>query len=203
MTSEHDAPFDTAENDTLAPSPRRRRHTMTAVALVALLGAGTVACGGDDSANEAGDELAEQLAEAGAGVDDVEIDSESGEVDIETEDGSVSIGSDLPDDFPEDIPLPEDYELISSMGGSSDGEQGWTISGTLPDADEDTFDGLLAAFTDAGFEVTNEMTGESSNGQSSTATLDDGTWSVLLSVQVGVDGADDSFNYIVGTSTGS
>ena len=142
MTSEHDAPFDTAENDTLAPSPRRRRHTMTAVALVALLGAGTVACGGDDSANEAGDELAEQLAEAGAGVDDVEIDSESGEVDIETEDGSVSIGSDLPDDFPEDIPLPEDYELISSMGGSSDGEQGWTISGTLPDADEDTFDGL-------------------------------------------------------------
>ena len=59
--------------------------------------------------NTAADELAEQIAEAGAGEDtDVDIDSESGQVDVSTPDGDMSFGdgTELPDDFPSRDPAP-------------------------------------------------------------------------------------------------
>lgn len=184
------------------PAPRRRA-VATSLALAAVLGAGTVACGGgDDTADDAADEIAEQLAESGSGVDDVEIDSDTGEVQIETEDGSISTGSELPDDFPEDVPLPEGAEITSSVSSSSaDGGDGWNVTGTLSDADDSTFDDIVSMFRDDGWDVTNEVTGESGSGQSSSAILENGTWSVSVSVQIGVPELDDSFSYFVTPST--
>ena len=112
-------------------------------------------------ANEAADQLAEQIAESGAGDDaDVDIDSETGQVDVSTEDGDMSFGegTELPEDFPADIPLPQDYELTSAMSTDTGDATGWTISGELPDADDSTFDDLVAEFTSAGWTKTSDAT---------------------------------------------
>jgi len=79
-----------------------RRYSLVAVAAVLVLSA----C---QSASEV---LTEQIAEQVEGVDNVEIDTESGEVSIETDEGSISIGGgELPDGFP--VPLPDGYEVTT------------------------------------------------------------------------------------------
>lgn len=60
----------------------------------------------------ASEELAEQIAEQADGVSDVDINTDTGEVKVETEDGSITVGGgDIPDDFP--IPTPDGYEVVA------------------------------------------------------------------------------------------
>ena len=106
-----------------------------------------MAAGATTTANEAADQLAEQIAESGAGKDaDVDIDSESGQVDVSTDDGEMSFGeqTELPADFPARCPCPSDYELTSAMSDSTGGVGGWTVIGDLPDATGDTYDAVLS-----------------------------------------------------------
>lgn len=78
------------------------------------------ACGGGE---EAAERAAEKAAEDSSGGDvDVEIDGD--EVEIETDEGTMSVGQDLPEGFPEEIPLVEG-EIVS--GASVEGK-GWTVS---------------------------------------------------------------------------
>lgn len=54
----------------------------------------------------------EQLAEQVAGVNDVDIDTDTGQIRIETDEGSLSIGGgELPDGFP--IPVPDGGDVMS------------------------------------------------------------------------------------------
>ncbi len=189
------------------PTPHRSARRWRRIAAPAAVGmalvVGTAACGGssdEDAADQAADELAEQLAEAGSGGEaDVDIDSESGQVDVQTEDGDMSFGegTELPEDFPSDIPLPADYELTSAMSTSSSGSEGWTIGGNLPGADDATFEDLVGEFTSAGWTETSKTTSESEGGTASTAMFDNGTWQVLFSTQIGIEGLPDSFSYVV------
>ncbi len=67
----------------------------------------------------ASEKLTEQIIEQSEGVSDVDIDTDTGEIRIETDDGLLSIGGgDLPDDFA--VPLPDGYS-VSSVISSSDG----------------------------------------------------------------------------------
>ena len=187
-------------------STRRTARAVAPLAMCLAVALGASGCGGsdDDSASNAADELTEKLAESGTGGEaDVDIDSESGQVDVSTDSGDMSIGEDttLPDDFPEDVPLPADYELTSAMTSSGD-TSGWTIAGTLPDADDTTFDALVAEFTGAGWTSISDASTETGGGTASTAMLDNGTWQVVLSVQVGVEGAPDGFSYLVSPAAG-
>jgi len=60
-----------------------------------------------------GEELAEQIAESQEGVDDVEIDEDSGEFSVESEEGSATFGGgELPDDFPVDMPDGGDVQSV-------------------------------------------------------------------------------------------
>lgn len=200
MTAPHSSPV-----SALTSRHRRTRSTvvrvLAPVALCVAFGAGTVACGGNDegSASDAADELAEKLAESGNDDADVDIDSESGQVDVSTPDGDMSFGdgTELPDDFPSDIPLPEGYALTSSMSNADGDSSNWSITGTLPDADDSTFDDLVAEFTSAGWTKSSDASSETGGGTASTAMLDNGTWQVLVSTQVGVEGMPDSFTYVV------
>lgn len=59
----------------------------------------------------------------------VNIDDDGKKVEIEGEGGekiSIEGGDELPKDFPEDIPLPEKYEVEGSGSFSSSGDQGKT-----------------------------------------------------------------------------
>jgi hypothetical protein len=198
--------MDQMPTPTTAAAHRPARPGTRRVAMVAagLLLATTVGCGGsadEDSANTAADELAEQIAESGGGKDtDVDIDSESGQIDVTTEDGEMSFGdqTELPGDFPvDDVPLPDGAQLTSAMSSGSGDSAGWTVIGDLPDATDSTYDELVALFTGAGWTTTSDSSSATGGGTASTAMLDNGTWQVVLSVQVGVEGTPDSFSYLV------
>jgi len=100
----------------------------------------------------ASEKLSEQIIEQAEGVDDVDINTDTGEVNIETDEGSISIGGgEIPEDLA--VPLPDGYsvmsvftspegsavsvtyepnrwdELISHFGSWTDGQSGdWTTS---------------------------------------------------------------------------
>ncbi len=88
----------------------------------------------------AGEQLSEQLVEQIDGVDDVDINTDTGEVSIETDEGSISIGGgEIPDGFP--IPAPDGYEVSAVFTADSEG----SVSLTYP---QDQYDGLVDYYTD-------------------------------------------------------
>lgn len=179
---------------------RSRLHTVAAIAATGVMLFGVGACGGgSDDSSEAADKLAEKLAEAGSGDTDVDIDSESGQVDVSTPEGDLSFGSgsELPEDFPNDIPFPDGSKITSTLNSTDGDVKTWSAMGTLADADESTFDDIVAMFKDNGWTSTMDSSGSSGGGTGSTAILTKGDLQVLVSTQVGVDGLDDSFSYVI------
>ena len=179
---------------------RSRARAVASVAAAGVFALGLGACGGSsDDSSDAADQLAEKLAEAGTGDADVDIDSETGQVDVSTPDGDMSFGSgsELPDDFPSDIPFPEGSKLTSTLNSTDGGVKTWSAMGTLADADASTFDDVVALFTDSGWTSTMNSSGSTGGGTGSTAILTKGDLQVLVSTQVGIEGLDDSFSYVV------
>ena len=112
--------------------------------------------------------IAEQLAEEVEGVDNVEIDPDSGQVKIETDDGSVTIGGgELPDDFP--VPLPDGYQVTSvfSAEGSS------AVSVAYPDGN---FDEIVAFFDNWTSGQSAAWTKSTSSVSGGEGTIDSANW---------------------------
>jgi hypothetical protein len=90
------------------------RFTTPKILAASLLGAALV-LGGCGLGEEAAEKGLEEAMEAGASDGtDVDIDGEDGNVKVESSDGSMEFGGDteLPESFPDDIPLPdEDYDV--------------------------------------------------------------------------------------------
>jgi hypothetical protein len=100
---------------------RTRRLAWTFACIVAF--APLAAC------SSAAEQIAEDAAEAAGG--DVEIDVDEGTVTFEDENGSGSFssGTELPDSWPDDVPLPADHTVVSATEFSAEGEQaGLTIA---------------------------------------------------------------------------
>ena len=89
----------------------------------------------------ASETLTEKALEQIDGVDGVDIDVDSGEVSLETEDGKITIGGgEVPDDF--GIPLPGgDYEVLSVFTS----DESANVSLAYPGAD---YDAVVAHFED-------------------------------------------------------
>lgn len=172
------------------------RHTVRRWLLpLVLLPAFTVAC----SSEAIGDAAAEKIAEAGAGGDaDVNIDSESGDVSVETEDGtfSASTGSaELPDGWPADLPLPEDYSLTAATSFDTDDGTSFTIGGDVEDGLA-TFEEVTAAFTEGGWTELQKSTMDTGEGTSSSATYENSSHQVVFST-MGLDEGINTFAYTV------
>lgn len=107
------------------------KKLLLVIAALALI---VAACGGSDDSGD----LAENILESQDGVNDVDVDSDTGEVSIETDDGSISIGGgDLPDAL--EIDVPDGGKVLASFTSDD------SVSVTLEYADAD-FDDVVAFY---------------------------------------------------------
>ena len=140
------------------------KKTKTLVLLMSVVFV-VAACGSDDGGNadDAAEALAEQLIEQAGGGDDVNIDTDEGQITLTDEDGSVEIstdddemtmtvegddgglsatlGGELPADFP--FPLPDEFEVGSSM--QFEDEAGTSYSAVINVAPEE-YDSVKAMY---------------------------------------------------------
>lgn len=150
-------------------------HKVTArLAIVIALGGVLAGCGGDDIA----DQLAENAVEAAADEDvDVDLDTDSGELTVETDEGSVEVGGGgLPDEFAA-VPLPEGFEIVGGAAVEQDGQKRYTGTGQLPGDNESALDELVSFYEDQGSDVTVDP-----DLNRVTAIVDDGRLAVQLVV---------------------
>ncbi|MGM0366974.1 MAG: hypothetical protein ACQEP2_00145 [Actinomycetota bacterium] len=72
----------------------------------------------------------------------VEIDSDSGETTIKTEEGEVTYsegGNELPEGFPNVVPVYPDLNIVSSSSFKEEGSQAYTVMGSYTGNGEDVF----------------------------------------------------------------
>lgn len=143
----------------------RLRHSL--VPAVAALAALTLTgCGlGEKAAQEAGDKIVEKAIESDSNGQDVEVDSSDGQVKVETEDGDFTygVGVDLPEEFPDDVPLPQgDYSVTSAITSGNN----VMVTLSLEDIDFDAEKAHLeSGFESAGYEVDNATDALGSNSK--------------------------------------
>jgi hypothetical protein len=102
-----------------------RRLAPAALGVVLVL---TAAACGDDGGSPSDNALEEIIEQQGGG--EVDIDSEDGEVTVESEDGSFTASSDgeLPEDWPDDVPLPDDLAIDGSSRIADSASGGFILS---------------------------------------------------------------------------
>ncbi len=114
----------------------------------------------------ASEQLSEQLAEQVEGVTDVDIDIDTGQIKIETDDGSMTIGGgELPDGFA--VPLPDGYK-VTSVFTTDDGS---VVGVSYP---QDRYDELVAHFDEW-------TSSQPEDWDTATMTLDQGTVGTMRS----------------------
>lgn len=114
---------------------------------------------------------------------EMSIDSEDGEMVIQSEDGETIIGSstgELPDDFPSEVPVPDDLAIEYTQSMSGAGGQTFLIGGTSSGAYGDVSDEYIAALEAAGFSQQQLITTPDGN----VFFYDNGTWNVQGSASV-------------------
>ncbi len=121
-----------------------RRMVLAALAVLAL--GMLAACGNDDDVSISTPE------------GDVSVNTDNGQVDItgNSGEGSVQFGSgELPEDFPEDFPLPDDFQVTFSGSGSDvgEGDYGAYVTGTTEESVNDLKDFYDSELPDAGYDV--------------------------------------------------
>lgn len=130
-----------------------RRPVLATSAL--LLGLVLTGCG--NIAENVAERAVEEAAEAanGGGEVDLEIDEEGGAISITSSEGSFSVGGDqeLPQDFPDDLPLPADSQVLSSMSFSDGADRSVNVSMTVVGDAASVADQLQADLEQGGYTI--------------------------------------------------
>lgn len=138
------------------------RRLALAITASALLSLGALSgCSADDISEKVGEELVENQLGDGA---DVDVDTDSGEVSIKDGDGnSYEAGGDLPDDFPDEVPLIEGT-VLSAVSVTDQGRGGWSVALTVDGSGDDAYAEAGAELESAGFTKDTEITSGSTTG---------------------------------------
>lgn len=154
---------------------RSLRTPAPALAVAAsLLAALTLAgCSAEDIGERAAEKAIEQQLGDGAEVD---LDTDDGGVTVEDGDGnSYSTGTTVPEDFPDDVPLIEG--TVVSAVEVAEGTTSWTVAIATSDTIEDAFATVRSEMESAGFEYIDEVF-----EGTPTAHMQNGTWRAVVSV---------------------
>ncbi|MFP5328316.1 MAG: hypothetical protein ACLGHT_12640 [Acidimicrobiia bacterium] len=153
--------------------PRRRIVRLLALAAVIALAVITTACAGggdDDSASGQANNAADSSDDKGGGDDSdddakvsVSGDGDDGKVKIETKDGTFEGGSgaELPDDFPDDFPMPDDAEVQFAGSQSGDDGDAMTVIFKTKEPAEDVYEFYVEELENEGYDVSQTFSGES------------------------------------------
>lgn len=136
------------------PRGGRHAHTRRGAIVAATLALAVAGCSSvsEQVAESVADEAADQLA-----GEDVDIDMGDEGFSVESSEGSLSVGGEIPADFPDTIPLPDDHTVISvvEQDGGDGKIQGVQVQtpGTL--AEWDAF--YADALEEAGWTLDDEV----------------------------------------------
>ncbi|WP_121253686.1 hypothetical protein [Nocardioides ferulae] len=152
---------------------------------------GLAACSGEDAAEKAAEEAIEQ----GAGGDvEVDVDPDTGDVVVSDSTGTYTSGGDLPDSFPDDLPIIEG-DIVSAMSGGEAGETGHVVMVQTDIQDPtEALDEAVGLLTDAGF-ATGSQSVQIEGMASQDLTRD--SLHVVLAVYGGEAGSDSVVQYVV------
>lgn len=200
----HDGRPGTSRTTPACPGQTDHGDIMTSMALrrIAIIGAlalATTACG---SITE---RVTEGVLERAAGGDvDIDLDGDDGgSITIETSEGTARIGAggNLPDSFPDDVPLPSaDYQVAQSFEQSTNDGVGIQVSLGVKAAADDIADELEKAFADGGWE--NESTSRSSGDGFTQVILGFSKGDMRVMVMImSDDGEETIVSYTVNTDT--
>jgi hypothetical protein len=161
---------------------------VAALGVALVVGAG---CGG--AADSAAERLSEEAIEEAAGG---EVDIEDGSAKVTNEDGSsFEVGTgDLPEGWPEDIPMPEGTEITSSAKGADGSDQSFTVTATTSLSPEE----VDAHFADLGWDSESESSSEAGGETYLSRTLVSGDQ--RLSVGVSTASGETTFNLVLTTA---
>ncbi len=132
-------------------------------------------------AEEAVEEAIEKVIESESGGEaDVEISEEGAS--IKTDEGEVAIGekAELPDGFPDVVPVYPDMEIITSWKGTEDEKTTFSVSALTSDPGSTVFDWYKSKL--GGWETENEFTNESEGEVVSSISASNGTYSLVIMV---------------------
>jgi hypothetical protein len=121
------------------------------VAILALIALTTVAC---QSATERLTEAAAERALSAASGEDVDLDLRDGQMSVETEDGSFSVGasSEVPERLAAVAPVPAGFEPATTFEHAEEGTRGVTVTGVVRGSDGASILDGFAAMADDGWE---------------------------------------------------
>lgn len=143
------------------------------------------------------DNIAESLVESATGGD-VDINSDDGDFSVKSGDGSYEISSsaDLPDNFPDGVPLYDDQDITGSYRSSGEDVSSWSITAETKDSVSrvgDFFDEEFASW---------ENQGEYSASGTTTTIYKKGDLSATVSVgKSSTDDSKTSISYLVSEDT--
>lgn len=153
-----------------------------------VLAAATLAAG----CGAIGEEIAERAAEEAVGGD-VEVDDE-GNITVETSEGAVAIGAqELPDDLPDELPIVDDLEVVSSFSQTTDGARAVTFQAVTTQSFEDVQAFYAEQLEAEGWTITGESEAELGGVRTASWEIEghdrEGTIGVT---QLGEDSAEDA-----------
>jgi hypothetical protein len=158
----------------------RIRRSATIAVLIAATG--LTACGA--VAEKAGEKATEKAIESQTGGD-VDVDTDDGSVSIETEEGSASFGTgEVPEDWPDDIPLPDGLEVLTSSSTVSGNERLTAVTGSTDTEPEEILAWMKEELPD--WEISGETTSTGTSGDLASAQFRSGERLVTLAATTGL-----------------
>lgn len=171
-----------------------RTHTPRLVrnlAAVAATGLLLTACSAEDLTERVVEEAAER---AGAGSD-VDINTDDGSVSIETDEGSFNIGSqDLPEELPEELPVPDELVVTGSLVQTVDDLQNIGLQATYEGSFDDVAEFYASELEANGWTVTNDSATDGSGLRTRSFQIEGFGFTGLVGItQAGEEGSEDGF----------